>query len=46
MNTPNGLFLFTGSRQEFPLLTLAEETVIDDNEETEEDIDDLDFGMF
>ena len=46
MNTPNGLFLFTGNRQEFPLLTLAEETVIDDNEETEEDIDELDFGMF
>lgn len=46
MNTPNGLFLFTGRRQEFPLLTLAEETTIDDNEEVEEDIDDLDFGMF
>ena len=46
MNTPNGLFLFTGNRQEFPLLTLAEETVIDDNEETEEEIDELDFGMF
>ncbi|MBR5084650.1 MAG: hypothetical protein IKX33_08615 [Prevotella sp.] len=46
MNTPSGLFLFTGNRQEFPLLTLAEETTIDDNEEPEEDIDELDFGMF
>ena len=46
MNTPNGLFLFAGNRQEFPLLTLAEETVIDDNEEAEEEIDELDFGMF
>ena len=46
INTPGGLFLFAGDRQEFPLLTLAEETVIDDNEEPEEEIDELDFSMF
>ena len=47
MSTPNGLFLFAGDRQEFPLLSLAEETTIDDTEEpVEEEIDDLDFSMF
>ena len=45
LNTPGGLFLFTGDKQEFPLLTLADETTIDDNEEPEEEIDELDFGM-
>ena len=47
MSTPNGLFLFAGDRQEFPLVSLAEETTIDDTEEpVEEEIDELDFSMF
>jgi len=47
MNTPGGLFLFTGDKQEFPLVSLAEETTIDDTEESvEEEIDELDFSMF
>ena len=46
INTPGGLFLFTGDRQEFPLVSLAEETTIDDTEEPEEEIDELDFSMF
>ena len=47
LNTPDGLFLFAGDKQEFPLLSLAEETTIDDNEEAEdESIDELDFSMF
>ena len=47
INTPGGLFLFAGDRQEFPLISLAEETTIDDTEETEEEsIDELDFSMF
>lgn len=47
MNTPGGLFLFAGDKQEFPLVSLAEETTIDDNEEPEdESIDELDFSMF
>jgi hypothetical protein len=47
INTPGGLFLFAGDRQEFPLVSLAEETTIDDTEEpVEEEIDDLDFSMF
>ena len=47
MNTPAGLFLFAGDRQEFPLVSLAEETTIDDTEEpVEEEIDELDFSMF
>ena len=47
MNTPGGLFLFAGDRQEFPLLSLADETTIDDTEEpVEESIDELDFSMF
>lgn len=43
-----GLFLFSGDAQEFPLVGLEEETVIDDADDTatEEDIDDLDFSMF
>ena len=45
LNTPSGLFLFAGDKQEFPLLTLAVETTIDDNEEPEEEIDELDFSM-
>ncbi len=45
LNTPGGLFLFAGDKQEFPLLTLADETTIDDNEEPEEEIDELDFSM-
>ena len=47
INTPAGLFLFAGDRQEFPLVSLAEETTIDDTEEPlEEEIDELDFSMF
>lgn len=46
MNTPGGLFLFAGDKQEFPLLSLAELTVIDEVEEVEEEIDELDFSMF
>ena len=46
LNTPGGLFLFAGDRQEFPLVSLEEETTIDDNEEPEEEIDELDFSMF
>ena len=47
MNTLGGLFLFAGDKQEFPLVSLAEETTIDDTEEpVEEEIDELDFSMF
>ena len=47
MNTPGGLFLFAGDKQEFQMVALADETVIDDDEEfVEEEIDDLDFSMF
>ena len=47
MNTPGGLFLFAGDKQEFQMVALADETIIDDNEEfVEEEIDDLDFSMF
>lgn len=47
INTPGGLFLFAGDKQEFQMVALADETVIDDNEEVaEEEIDDLDFSMF
>ena len=46
LNTPGGLFLFAGDKQEFHLVSLAEETTIDDVEEpVEEDIDELDFSM-
>ena len=44
--TPAGLFLFAGDKQDFTLVGLAEETVIDEIEETEEEIDELDFSMF
>lgn len=47
LNTPGGLFLFAGDHQEFPLVSLAEETTIDDTEEPEdESLDELDFSMF
>ena len=47
INTPGGLFLFAGDCQEFQMVALADETVIDDlEEEVEEEIDDLDFSMF
>ena len=47
INTPGGLFLFAGDKQEFPLMSLADQTVIDEvEEEAEEEIDDLDFSMF
>ena len=46
LNTPGGLFLFAGDKQEFPMLSLADETTIDDTEEpVEESLDDLDFSM-
>ena len=46
LNTPGGLFLFAGDKQEFPMLSLADETTIDDTEEpVEEILDDLDFSM-
>ena len=46
LNTPGGLFLFVGDKQEFPLLSLAEEASIDEDEAEEETIDELDFSMF
>ena len=46
MNTPGGLFLFAGHKQEFPFVTLADETTIDDTEEMEEVLDEHDFSMF
>ena len=47
INTPGGLFLFAGDQMEFPLVSLVEQTVIDETEEeVEEEIDDLDFSMF
>ena len=47
LNTPNGLFLFAGIHQDFPLVSLADETTIDDLDEgMEEEIDELDFSMF
>ena len=46
MRTEAGLFLFSGSKLDYPMITLAEETIIDDFEdEVEEDIDELDFSM-
>lgn len=47
LNTPGGLFLFAGDHQEFPFVSLAEETAIDDTEEAaDEEVDELDFSMF
>jgi len=48
MNTPGGLFLFAGDRQEFPLVGLTDETAIEEEveEEMSEEIEDLDFSMF
>lgn len=47
LNTPGGLFLFAGDKQEFPFVALADQGVIDEmEEEVEEEIDDLDFSMF
>lgn len=47
LSAPAGLFLFSGDRQEFPLVGLAEETTIDEAEEPEEEsMDELDFSMF
>ena len=37
INTPGGLFLFAGDRQEFPFISLAEETTIDDDTDDIED---------
>lgn len=45
--TPSGLFLFSGDYQEFQMVGLAEETTIDETDDTEiEAIDELDFSMF
>ena len=48
VNTPNGLFLFAGDKQEFAYVSLEDQGVIDEEEEIaeEEEIDDLDFSMF
>ena len=47
LNTPGGLFLFAGDKQEFPFVTLSEQTVIDDmEEEVEEEIDDLERKVY
>lgn len=46
MNTPGGLFLFAGDKQEFPLVGLEDLSTIDETEEMEEEIDELDFSMF
>ena len=47
INTPGGLFLFAGEKQEFSFVTLADQTIIDEtDEEVKEEIDDLDFSMF
>ena len=47
MNCPAGLFLFAGVKVDFTPVSLGEEAVIDDTEEESvEDIDDLDFSMF
>lgn len=47
INTPGGLFLFAGEKQEFAFVTLADQTIIDEmDEEEKEEIDDLDFSMF
>ena len=46
LRTDAGLFLFSGSKQDYPMVTLAQETFIDDfEEEIEENIDELDFSM-
>lgn len=45
--TPSGLFLFSGDCQEFKMVGLAEETSIDETDDTDiEAIDELDFSMF
>lgn len=47
ISTPAGLFLFAGDQQDFPLVGLSEESVIDETEAPEaEEIDELDFSMF
>ena len=47
LNTPAGLFLFSGDIQTFELVALADQTTIDDvEEEVIEEIDELDFSMF
>lgn len=46
MCNENGLFLFSGSKLDYPMITLAEETIINDFEEdTDVDFDELDFSM-
>ena len=46
LNCPTGLFLFAGAKVDFTPVSLGEEAVIDDTEEeTIEDLDDLDFSM-
>ena len=46
MNCPAGLFLFAGAPVDFTPVSLADEAVIDEGEEeTVDDIDELDFSM-
>ena len=48
IGTENGLFLLAGRKIDFAPLTLKKEAIIDENdaELVDEDIDELDFGMF
>lgn len=48
IGTENGLFLLAGRKINFAPLTLKKEAIIDENdaELVDEDIDELDFGMF
>lgn len=48
IGTENGLFLLAGRKIDFSPLTMKEEVIIDENdaELVDEDIDELDFGMF
>lgn len=48
IGTDNGLFLLAGRKIDFAPLTLREEAIIDESdvELVDEDIDELDFGMF
>lgn len=44
--TPAGLFLFAGDEQEFTLIGISDETIIDETEEPgTDDLDELDFSM-
>ena len=45
LRTDAGLFLFSGSKIEYSMLTLSQEATIDDYDDSEEDIDEFDFSM-